>query len=98
MVQIGPVPGRSQGSGVSCPFAMRDNVGHMPGLSAGKADVNSQGVRAARTEKRAQIEIKCVVCARPTCMHSVLKFLQVVGLFKATTGETGVAVGSFVWL
>lgn len=44
------------------------------------------------------IEIKCVVCVRPTCMHSLLKFLQVVSLFKATTGETEVAVGSFVWL
>lgn len=44
------------------------------------------------------IEIKCVVCARPTCMWSLLKFLQVVGLLKATTGGTGVAVGSFVGL
>lgn len=43
------------------------------------------------------LEINCVVCARPICTHSLLKFLQVVGLFKATTGETGVAVGSFVW-
>lgn len=33
------------------------------------------------------IEIKCVECARPTCTHSLLKFLQVLCMFKATTGE-----------
>lgn len=63
------------------------------GSQAGPAGVNSQGAQAPRAEKRGLghwIEIKCVVRARPTCaLKFLLKFLQVVGLFKATTGETG---------